>query len=64
MKMAVFWDTAPCSLVEVDRRSRNAYCLHHKGDEGLIMETVFLKLKLLRDYTAQYPRKLPSSASF
>jgi hypothetical protein len=28
-----FWDTAPCSLVEVDRRFRDAYCLHHNGDE-------------------------------
>jgi hypothetical protein len=33
MKMAVFWDFAACSLVEIDRRFRGAYCLHHKGDE-------------------------------
>jgi hypothetical protein len=27
--MAVLWDVAPCSLVDIDRRSRGAYCLHH-----------------------------------
>jgi hypothetical protein len=32
MKMTVFWDVAPCSLVEVDRRFRGAYCLHIQGD--------------------------------
>jgi hypothetical protein len=26
----VFWDVAPCSHVEVDRRFRGAYCLHHR----------------------------------
>jgi hypothetical protein len=25
--MTVFWDTALCSLVDVDRRFRGAYCL-------------------------------------
>jgi hypothetical protein len=33
MKMTSFWDTAPCSLVDVDRRFRGAYCLHHQGDK-------------------------------
>jgi hypothetical protein len=33
MKMIVFWDTAPCSLVEIDRRFRDAYCLHHRPDD-------------------------------
>jgi hypothetical protein len=32
MEMAAFWDIAPCSLVEVDRRFRSAYC-HHQSDE-------------------------------
>jgi hypothetical protein len=27
----VFWDIAPCSLVEINRRFRGAYCLHHQG---------------------------------
>jgi hypothetical protein len=34
--MTVFWDIAPCCLVEVYRRFRGAYCLHHQGDESLI----------------------------
>jgi hypothetical protein len=28
-KMAVFWEVAPCNLVEIDRRFKGAYCLHH-----------------------------------
>jgi hypothetical protein len=32
MKMAVFWDVAPCSLVDY-RRLRGVFCLHHQGDE-------------------------------
>jgi hypothetical protein len=31
MKMAVFWDVAPCSLVEIDRRFRGAYSLCYQG---------------------------------
>jgi hypothetical protein len=27
LKMAVFWDEAPCSLVDIDWRFRGAYCL-------------------------------------
>jgi hypothetical protein len=33
MEMAVFWDVAPCSLVEVYRHFRGAYYLHHQGEE-------------------------------
>jgi hypothetical protein len=32
MKMAVLWDVSPCSLVDIDRCFRGAYCLHHQGD--------------------------------
>jgi hypothetical protein len=32
MKMTDFWDAAPCSHVEVDRRFRVAYCLHYQGE--------------------------------
>jgi hypothetical protein len=33
MNMKAFWDTsiAPCSLVEVDRHFRGAYCLHRRS---------------------------------
>jgi hypothetical protein len=34
MKMAVLWVVAPCSLVEVYRRFRGVYCLHHQGYDG------------------------------
>jgi hypothetical protein len=27
MNMTVFWDVVPCSLVEIDRRFRGAYCI-------------------------------------
>jgi hypothetical protein len=30
----VIWDVAPCSHVEVDRRFRGAYFLHHRPDQG------------------------------
>jgi hypothetical protein len=33
MKMTVFWDVAPCILVEVYRHFGGACCLHHQGDE-------------------------------
>jgi hypothetical protein len=35
MKFRVFWDVAPRGNVEVDRRLRGSYCLHHyHPDEG------------------------------
>jgi hypothetical protein len=30
-KITVVLDVAPCSLVEIDRRFRGVYCLHHQG---------------------------------
>jgi hypothetical protein len=30
-KIIAFWDIGMCSL-EVDRRFKGAYCLHHQGD--------------------------------
>jgi hypothetical protein len=32
LRVAFFWDVAPCSVVEIDRRFRDAYCLHHEVD--------------------------------
>jgi hypothetical protein len=34
MKMAVFWDVVPCSLVDVYRCFRGTYCLHQCPDDG------------------------------
>jgi hypothetical protein len=31
VKMAVVWNVARCSLVEVDLRFTGAYCLHHQS---------------------------------
>jgi hypothetical protein len=31
IKAAVFWDVAPCSVVDTSRRFRGTYCLHHEG---------------------------------
>jgi hypothetical protein len=33
MKIGVFWYVAPDSVADIDRRFREAYCLHHQGDE-------------------------------
>jgi hypothetical protein len=34
MKFTSLWSIAQCSLVEVTRRFRGAYCLHHWGNDG------------------------------
>jgi hypothetical protein len=34
MKIRAFWDVAPCSLIRVDRRFRDVYCLYHQGGDG------------------------------
>jgi hypothetical protein len=33
LKMSAFWDIVSCSLVEVDRHFRDAYCLHREDDQ-------------------------------
>jgi hypothetical protein len=32
MKMIVFWDMAPCILVEIDQRLRGVQFLHYQDD--------------------------------
>jgi len=54
--LTAFWDITPCSL-GVDG-FRGAYCLHHHPDDGGSMH---LQNGILRDHTAQYPRRLSSS---
>jgi hypothetical protein len=39
IKFRVFWNVAPCSQVDVDRRFRGVYCLHH---QGLALNFMFL----------------------
>jgi hypothetical protein len=38
LKFRVFWDVAPCSHVEADRRFRGAYCVLRLA--ALLMEAV------------------------
>jgi hypothetical protein len=33
MNMAVYWDVAPFSLVDIDRHFRGAYCRHLEIDD-------------------------------
>jgi hypothetical protein len=40
MKMTVFGDVVPCSLVESDGRFRGVYCLHHVGEKHLLLVAV------------------------
>jgi hypothetical protein len=40
MKMAVFWDVAPRSLVDIDRRFRGAYCPRHQGGDSYVDQTL------------------------
>jgi hypothetical protein len=39
LKMIVFWDAAPCSLVETGRQFINAYCLQHQGHPPTALTT-------------------------
>jgi hypothetical protein len=48
MKITAFWDIASCSLVEIDRRFRGAYCLWKVG-------------QFLPDYKTKHPKRQPSS---
>jgi hypothetical protein len=40
MKMRVFWDIMPCSLVGVHGHFRGAYCLHHQGDDSHLQSCI------------------------
>jgi hypothetical protein len=40
LKMAVFWVVAPCSLVEIYRRFRDACCLYNQGDQASIIALI------------------------
>jgi hypothetical protein len=53
MKITVFCDVEPCSLVEVCRRFRGASCLHHQGRDDGGSKHLWNVGKLLSDYTAQ-----------
>jgi hypothetical protein len=44
MKMSAFWNIAPYSLVDVDRRFRGAYSLHNEGDECCHLHCIVLQV--------------------
>jgi hypothetical protein len=46
--MSVFWDAAPYSPVDNDRRFRAAYCFHHQ--DNLMMEAVSCSEKFVNIY--------------
>jgi hypothetical protein len=46
MKMRPFWDVAPCSLIEIDRRFRDAYCLHHQGNNDASLKRLYTSTRL------------------
>jgi hypothetical protein len=56
MKMAVFWDVAPCSRVDVYRRFRGVCCLYHQGNHGG-SKHLWNVGKVLPDYAAQFLRR-------
>jgi hypothetical protein len=62
IKMAVFWDVAPCSLVEVCRCFRDIYCLQ-TAIRALMMDSKnhWNISQYVPDYIAQHPRKQTSS---
>jgi hypothetical protein len=64
LEMTVFWDVAPCSLIEIDRRFGRAYCLHHEDDDSAGdggSKHIWSVGQFLRDNTAQHPRRRSSS---
>jgi hypothetical protein len=60
LKMTAFWDIAPCSLVEVDRRFRGQYYLSRPDYGG---STHIRNIRILRHYIVLYPRRLSFSYS-
>jgi hypothetical protein len=52
VKIRAFLDIAPCSLVGVGRRFRDAYCLHYQGDEGSDLYTiVYAQIQLVLKFS-------------
>jgi hypothetical protein len=65
--MAAFWDILPCSVIEVERRFRDAYCVQHEGVDGgsrvLISETSVYLCDTTRRYI-QYGCHLQGKLQF
>jgi hypothetical protein len=63
MKTTVFWDVAPCSLVQFNQRFRGACYLRYQCDDDGSSKHLGNIAKLLPDYTVQHPRRQSSSYS-
>jgi hypothetical protein len=62
VKMIVYWDVAPCSLVEIDRRFRgDNHYLHYQGIEAVSSSET--SVNFLRDYTVQHSSRQSFSRS-
>jgi hypothetical protein len=54
LNMTAFWDIAPCNVVEVDRRFRGAFYLHHQVQDRLRWRAlVNMIMNLLAPYKAR-----------
>jgi hypothetical protein len=59
--MAVFWDIALCTLVDIDQCFRGAYCVHHQVLDDGGSKYLCNVSQHVSDYMAQCPRRQPSS---
>jgi hypothetical protein len=50
MKMTVFRDSVPCSLVETDQRFKASYCLNHRSN-NVGSKHLWYVDQFIRDYT-------------
>jgi hypothetical protein len=61
VKMAVLWDVAPCSLVDINRRFTWAQAMSHPDDGG--SKNLWNVLQYLSDCTVKHPTRQPPSYS-
>jgi hypothetical protein len=54
MKFWVFWDILPCSQIDVDRRFRDACCLHHQDNEWALCEKIAGYIGVQVDWADQW----------
>jgi hypothetical protein len=58
MKMIVFWDVGPCSLVEVYRRFRGTCCLQHRATSQKTAIYILWGLLAIQFYESKFSRKM------
>jgi hypothetical protein len=62
ISMSVFWDVAPCSVVDINRRFRGAYCSIIRAMSNIEGSKFFWNVgQYLPDYTVHHPRRQPHS---